>query len=63
MNTEEIGDLRTRAKKAGLTFRLYGERYRVNYKGGREGTAFYVDSYEDGIAAIEAMEPHKGKRL
>lgn len=55
--------VRAYVRSLGLTVTWKGTEFRVNYPGGKEGTAYYSDSADDAIGTAQLMAQHKGKRL
>lgn len=58
-----LKELAILAKKHGVTCRASGEQYRINYKGGRESTAWYANDVAEAVKAIVAMGKMKGRKL
>jgi hypothetical protein len=59
----ELSELTRLAKAAKLTLKEKDGRMRINYRGGREGTAFYADTFGEAVSAIEQMAQFKERRL
>ena len=57
-----LAEARAILASLGLTLRKEDREYRVNFRGGREGTAHYTDAIDDAVDAGRAMVKEAQRR-